>query len=464
MAGARGRKLDLSGFLQGNSATANLIAHAGDVEASGIAGALGGVSKGIYTAGANRREDKQRAEAKAEREKDRAYQRERAAFSDRLALKADARADADQGIQEAKFQQELEERRGDVAVNAGLVKQAAEYAARAQVSLQTGMPMDPKVLEGINKNAGAIQAAGGPQAILAEAAKQEEPDIDGLIDETARGKALHDILVKKFSLEKNPAERVKLGDAIMLLTGKVARGQSRIELHDARLKMKANVEEARQKGEIEAAEAAAKDDKDFADAREILRAEGAFGRVEQINESGMPEVGEWGREPTSLMDAKRMLERGKAEESSGRIETRQEKNAGRIDARQEDQQSHALTMAQRREAAQKQQQERAQAFVTQRDALKAKGAKDDDLRTAMRDKLKDLKDTRDTAFRAWQKLLDIDPDRATEWAAYMSARQLVENAKASIGQKDSWQDEPEYKAMTPEQRAEVDAKMAAAGK
>ncbi len=148
-----------------------------------------------------------------------------------------------------------DDHRGNVAVNAELVRATTEALTRANAAAATGMQMDPKVLDIIQQNYGPIASAGGPTSIMAEASKQVEPDIDGLVTATARNKALHSILISQFGKEKNATERVKLGDSIQLLTAQIARNERRIELHDANTK---RLDENAQKAQVKDAEVARK--------------------------------------------------------------------------------------------------------------------------------------------------------------------------------------------------------------
>lgn len=237
MAGARSRKLDLSGYLDGSSRTASIIANTD--QSGGIGGLLNGIAGGVTRAGVNMREDKQRGE-------DRAYRAKRDAFSDSLALKADARAERDQTIQEDEYKRK-------VAAEAKAVEETTHLLSRAQVAGQTGMPMDPKVLEEIQKRATVIQAAGGVTGIMAKAAALEEPDIEGLISQTSKYESLAALLTQQMGREKNPARHAALGDAFMQLSSIVGANKYRLRLYDENSKRRGEVEETRAKAAAEAA-------------------------------------------------------------------------------------------------------------------------------------------------------------------------------------------------------------------
>lgn len=232
MAGARARKLDLSGFLSGNANVADLITRAGEAEARGISGFFGGISSGITQAGQNIRENKVRAENRADRLEERTYQRGRDKFREDLALRADARAEADQRIQE-------EDHKRKIASDAAAVEETANLVARAKASAMTNMVLDPVVLEKIQKLSGAIGLAGGPLAIMAKAAAQREQDPAGLIGRTAELKTLQSLLTREWGREKNNVRHAEIGDALMKLSSLIAANENRLKVHDANVTRKA---------------------------------------------------------------------------------------------------------------------------------------------------------------------------------------------------------------------------------
>lgn len=245
MAGARARKLDLSGYLSGNANVANLIVQGGEAQARGIAGLFGGIAGGISQAGQNVRVDKQRADAKAERDEERTYQRGRDAFSQRLALKADARADADQALQEDAAKRQ-------VAAQAMSVEETVNLLNRAKAAQATGMPMDPKVLDGIKRNWSSIMSAGGPAKIMALASQSVEPDLEGLIGHTAQLESLSKLLTAQMGREKDPVRHAALGDSVMQMAGIVSANKYRIRLHEANVNRAATAETNRANAEYEA--------------------------------------------------------------------------------------------------------------------------------------------------------------------------------------------------------------------
>jgi hypothetical protein len=240
VAGARARKIDLSGYLSGQSNVARLISQAGAAEASGTAGLLGGIGAGIGRAGQNLREDRRLKEERSIRQEEKTYQRGQDAFRNSLSLKADARAESDQRIQE-------DESRRKVAADAAAVEETAMWLTRAKVAMQTGMPMDPKVMEGIQSRAKVIEASGGPEAIMARAAGQVETDPDRLISETARLNSLSKILLQQMGREKNAVTHAALGDSVQQLAAVIASNKKRIEIHDANTKRKQETAEAEAK-------------------------------------------------------------------------------------------------------------------------------------------------------------------------------------------------------------------------
>lgn len=238
MAGARARKLDLTALINGGSHVANLIARAGESEAAGISGMFNGIASGITRARSNAREDKQLALARADRQQarsdslaERTYQHGQDAFRTGLALKADARADADQRIQEADAKRKI-------AADAMSVHETVDLLTRAKAAAATGMPMDPKVLEEIQRRSTAIIVAGGPAAVMGRAAAQEEPDPEGLIQETAKFDTLSKLLLAQMGREKDPARHAALGDSLMQLEGLIAANKHRITIHDANVNRK----------------------------------------------------------------------------------------------------------------------------------------------------------------------------------------------------------------------------------
>lgn len=226
MAGARARKLDVSALLSGSTNIANIITRTGEAEGQGLASLLGGIGSGISRAGANVRDDRARADARAERDEEQRYQRGQDAFRQNLALRADARAEAENRRQE-------EEQRNKVASEAGMAAETIEMLNRAKAAMATGMPMDPKVLEGIRRNASAVEVAGGPIQIAARAAQQTEPDIDRLVADTAGLVKLSELMGQQMSREKDRVRHGQLADSTQQLAKVIATYKRRIEIHDA---------------------------------------------------------------------------------------------------------------------------------------------------------------------------------------------------------------------------------------
>lgn len=314
MAGARARKLDLSGFLAGNSRTASIIANTD--QSGGIGGLLGGIAGGISKFGANRREDKRLADAKAEREsvraEDRAYRAKRDAFNDSLALKADARAEADQKMQEDRFGWEQQDRAGGSAETDSLIASAAAFTKKGDIARQiaadtkvgesfvtalgreiaasaTGMPTDPKTIKQISDAYTTLQAKGGLGAVMARGASLKEDDIPGLIAETKQISELKSLLTIRMTREKNTVKHAALGDALMQLSAIEGVNEYRLKLHDANTKRKSAESEAQ-----------AKEQKSLASARALALG----GKVPQA------QVDEWMKTPGMTGDALEKLALG----------------------------------------------------------------------------------------------------------------------------------------------------------